>query len=399
MDETREDIIEPAPKATVSSIAAAADERTPRFHGSAGEYFRIWIVNLVLSLMTLGVYSAWATVRNRRYFYGNTEVFGHRFDFHGDPVAILKGRALAVIVLLAYVFGTEFHWGITLGAFAIMALALPWVIVRTLRFRLANTSHRGLRFGFLGTSAQSYRYIGIPLLLGALAFGFYLYVLTTLDLEDPEAVARNMTTIGGAFIALVVVSLALTPLLWFRIRSFAMNHTRFGRHRFEAPLRLGVFWKALAIAVGLGIAASFALIIGVISISMVTMGAGGEGAPSFIITMVVIYGLAVPVYMVPFAAWHCITTNHVISETRLEELGFRMRLDAWMYWWLLVSNAAAALVTLGMAIPWAKVRMVRYKLSCLELTGDPRVFEAGERDDPSALGDELGEAFDFDLGF
>ncbi len=31
-----------------------------RFTGNGGEYFRIWIVNLMLTIVTLGIYSAWA---------------------------------------------------------------------------------------------------------------------------------------------------------------------------------------------------------------------------------------------------------------------------------------------------------------------------------------------------
>ncbi|MEX1058239.1 MAG: DUF898 family protein, partial [Natronospirillum sp.] len=42
------------------------------FNGRGGEYFGIWIVNIALTVLTLGIYSAWAKVRNKRYFYGNT---------------------------------------------------------------------------------------------------------------------------------------------------------------------------------------------------------------------------------------------------------------------------------------------------------------------------------------
>jgi uncharacterized membrane protein YjgN (DUF898 family) len=37
------------------------------FRGTGGEYFRIWIVNLLLTILTLGIYSAWAKVRQLRY--------------------------------------------------------------------------------------------------------------------------------------------------------------------------------------------------------------------------------------------------------------------------------------------------------------------------------------------
>jgi len=52
------------------------------FHGKTGEYFKIWIVNLFLTIVTLYVYSAWAKVRTKRYFYGNTTVDGSSFEYH-----------------------------------------------------------------------------------------------------------------------------------------------------------------------------------------------------------------------------------------------------------------------------------------------------------------------------
>ena len=75
------------------------------FTGRAGEYFRIWMVNVCLSVLTLGIYSAWAKVRRRRYFYGNTLLDGAALDYLADPRAILKGRlivlaAWAVLVLV-----------------------------------------------------------------------------------------------------------------------------------------------------------------------------------------------------------------------------------------------------------------------------------------------------------
>lgn len=44
------------------------------FTGTGSEYFRIWIVNLLLSIVTLGIYSAWAKVRRMKYFYRNTRL-------------------------------------------------------------------------------------------------------------------------------------------------------------------------------------------------------------------------------------------------------------------------------------------------------------------------------------
>jgi hypothetical protein len=59
-----------------------------RFHGSALEYFKIWIVNLCLTLLTLGIFSAWAKVRKKRYFYSHTTVDGTPFQYLGQPGTI-----------------------------------------------------------------------------------------------------------------------------------------------------------------------------------------------------------------------------------------------------------------------------------------------------------------------
>jgi uncharacterized membrane protein YjgN (DUF898 family) len=79
-----------------------------QFTGSGREYFRIWVINLLLSLATLGIYSAWAKVRRLQYFDRNTTLAGAAFDFHGEAKAILRGRVLAVVLLTAYHYAFGF---------------------------------------------------------------------------------------------------------------------------------------------------------------------------------------------------------------------------------------------------------------------------------------------------
>jgi Zn-dependent protease with chaperone function len=74
------------------------------FRGRAGEYFGIWIVNVLLSIITLGIYSAWAKVRRLRYFYGNTWLDGHNFEYHADfdALAIAAGQPSGRLSLLFF---------------------------------------------------------------------------------------------------------------------------------------------------------------------------------------------------------------------------------------------------------------------------------------------------------
>jgi uncharacterized membrane protein YjgN (DUF898 family) len=137
------------------------------FQGKTSEYFGIWIVNLLLSLVTLGIYSAWAKVRRKKYFYNNTLIEKVGFDYHANPMAILKGRIIAVIFFALYAYGkgsSPILAGIVLLLFVI---ALPWLVVRGSIFNARNSSHRGLRFDFMGTLRQAARvYFKLPFLTG-----------------------------------------------------------------------------------------------------------------------------------------------------------------------------------------------------------------------------------------
>lgn len=115
------------------------------FSGSGGDYFRIWIVNLLLTVATLGIYSAWAKTRRLQYFYRNTRLAGASFDFRGDPKAILRGRLLAVLLLgaLYAAFGASIEGGLLAGT--LVLAAIPWIMRSALRFRLSNTSNTATR--------------------------------------------------------------------------------------------------------------------------------------------------------------------------------------------------------------------------------------------------------------
>src|SRR5512142_1603446 len=103
------------------------------FTGTGWEYFRIWIVNLLLTIVTLGIYSAWAKVRRMQYFYRNTRLADASFDYHGDPKAILKGRFIAFALLLVYNLTLKFNPILGLVVGLLLGLAMPWLLMRSLR--------------------------------------------------------------------------------------------------------------------------------------------------------------------------------------------------------------------------------------------------------------------------
>ena len=92
----------------LNEINDASIKKEPfKFTGKAGEFFAIWIVNVALTILTLGIYSAWAKVRTHQYFYGNTFLADASFRYTANPVQILKGRIIAFIVFVMYSVSTS----------------------------------------------------------------------------------------------------------------------------------------------------------------------------------------------------------------------------------------------------------------------------------------------------
>src|SRR5437879_9460526 len=89
-------------RGAAANVAGPGKHHPVQFTAAAGEYFRIWIVNLGLTIVTLGIYSAWAKVRKRRYLYSHTRIGGEGFEYRAKPLPILKGRlfALGLLVVL-----------------------------------------------------------------------------------------------------------------------------------------------------------------------------------------------------------------------------------------------------------------------------------------------------------
>ncbi|MGI9280038.1 MAG: YjgN family protein [Endozoicomonas sp.] len=134
------------------------------FTGKAGEFFRIWIVNVLLTVVTLGIYSAWAKVRTRRYFYGSTWVAGSSFSYLADPITILKGRLIGLGLLVAFSLANQFFPLISLLLMPLIIFVLPFIINKSLSFNARVSAWRNVRFKFQGSYWQTFlHFILLPI--------------------------------------------------------------------------------------------------------------------------------------------------------------------------------------------------------------------------------------------
>ena len=348
------------------------------FTGDARDYFGIWIVNLFLTVVTLGIYSAWAKVRKKRYFYGNTWVAGSNFEYHGNPVAILKGRLVAFAAFLAYTLGSGFSP--RTGALVALAFApaIPWLIVRSMAFNAANSSYRNLRMHFDGGYREA---------LAAIA-PFILVPLAAFALPEPATAPEKMTDVWPFFVPTLVL-VVFYPYVMGSLKRFAVGRSRFGEAPFacDAPIKsfYGVYGLAFLLMVVLAMAFSLVLPV-VFLIPQVGWGA--------IPVLYLVLGAVLMGYT------QSRVTNLVFNSSRLEG-GVRVSstLSARRLARIYAENLLAIAFTLGLAIPWASVRTARYRMECLALEREegsaPYAGTAPRQ--VGATGEAVGEMFEVDL--
>jgi uncharacterized membrane protein YjgN (DUF898 family) len=361
------------------------------FDGTGSEYFRIWVVNSLLTLLTLGVYSAWAKVRKARWFAQHTSLLGDRFDYHGDPWRILLGRVLALGLLALWTWSFDISLWLGFGVLGLMLVAGPVLFAGAQRFKLANTSWRGLRFGFHAPRREVYL-VCVPLLL--------VWTLGT-ALSAAEA---PMSWVLGA-------SGLLTLLLpWAHARLKRLQHAQasFGGQTFAfepaATAFYGLYGKGLVLAIVGGMfVAMAALIVEAVQRDIAGPAAGGDKRMQLHL-LLASGGVVLVIWLAVWPYFAARTQQIVWGHTRFAgSVGFAGQMRGWALWKLAMGQTVLTLLTAGLYWPFAAVAIARYRIEHLMVVGDAplsgmRVLAAPVTDGRAA-GDGAADMFGLDLGW
>ena len=388
------------------------------FKGSGAEYFKIWIVNILLTIITLGLYYPWAKVRNNRYFYGNSELEGRNFEYHATGKQLFIGYLIAMALLIFYfVIQTISPIGsviVLIGLF----LGIPWVIWRSLQFNMRMTSFSNVHFGFEAGLGQAYiNYLLIPIAMVIVLYGI------------PIAMGFIAASSGDSMSTAVVLVLAILGILFFpalmivfaymkkRNTHYALNGRRYGQGVFSTKVQTNVFAKILFKALGLAILLGVGLFVILGIVAMLT-GAGDQlmqvagkmddpeaVGEMFSGTIVLTLGLTylgfIIISLVIFSYTYSRQRKYIFENTELDsKIAFSSTLDAAPLAWVWITNFLATIFTLGLALPWAKVRLARLILENSHVDTDVGFDEyvTQQQDRQSSLGEQIGDAFDVDLG-
>lgn len=157
------------------------------FYGSWREYAPIAFTNLLLTIVTLGIYNFWGRTRTRQYLWSSTRFIDDRLEWTGTGLELMIGYVMVFVLLILPLAGIQLLMGVLAAQGSIQAHAaafffalLFYVVVlslggvaifRALRYRLSRTYWHGIRGG---SDDQGFRY-GLSYLwrtmLGGIAFG------------------------------------------------------------------------------------------------------------------------------------------------------------------------------------------------------------------------------------
>lgn len=356
----------PAPPAPPVIASQPAGDQQPRylpftFTGTAREYFGIWIVNTLLKIVTLGLYSPWAKVRKRKFFYGNTLLEDANFDYLANPLALLKGWLIGAAFFILYTLSQQFSPLIGMVFGLLFFLLIPWVIVRSRIYNNRNSAHRNLRFNFKPAYAESYKvFAGLPL-------------LTTL-------------TLG-----------LLGPYVFYRQKRFLMENNSYGQTAFGFDARVKDFYILALKVIGI-VVLCFGGFFTFTTMYAAGISPNGKAVTSSIVILAPLlmagaYFLLIVYSYVRFAnlTWNSthLGRNRFISSMRVRDMS-----------WIMLSNLVASVLSFGLLVPWAAVRLARYRLNSLTLEtyGDLDHYLGAKVEETSAIGEEIGDIFDVDFG-
>ena len=351
------------------------------FRGETREYFGIWIVNVLLSIITLGIYGAWAKVRDKKYMYGSTFIDDHSFDYHATGLQIFIGRVIVALILTGLAVLNFVNPVLYLIGVLILLALLPLIVIRALRFNARVSSYRNVRFDFVGKFGEAFvTYFLIPL---GNVFTLYL----------------------------------CSPFVTRASHRFTTNNARYGDRPMRFSTDIGNYYTPFMIALALGVG-------GIILLTMIAGGAfmsmsgafaelmqaaesGADPDPAQmggIFAMIMGLYLMMFLVIVPASLFYRASVRNVhLNNTVIDDVHhFESTVHAGRFIWIIVSNTVVSLVTLGLMIPWGRIRLAKYMASVTAIESEASLdgYTSDVQETAGVLSSEYMdlEGFDIDIG-
>ena len=257
------------------------------FNGKGGEFFVLYLTNLLKTVFTLGIYHFWAKTKVRNYLWGKTSFAKDTFSYHGTGSELFKGflifglifAAITGLIGVVQVYAEINEDAITAVLTVAFVMAFPILMVGAWRYRLSRTSWRGIRFSFRGKRMDAFSLYFKGYLLIFITLGFYWPYFK----NNTEAFWRENSYFGdkkfgftgegkeifGRSVGALILSVLTLGIYWFWFNAYLQryfwSHTQVGGGTFKFSATGGQWFglwlvNLLLLVVSLGLAFPWVLI-------------------------------------------------------------------------------------------------------------------------------------------
>jgi len=352
----------------VMGSAPTAHERAIRFTGNWREYLPIAASNVLLIIVTLGIYRFWAAARQRRYLWSRTEVIGDRLEWSGTGKEMFIGFLIVTLVLLPFFLFFQFLLPALVargkveaagGVFMLFYVAILYLAgvarFRALRYRLSRTWWRGIRGG---SDEPGWNYGG-------------------------EYLGRIALAGITMWIAWPWMATALFRSRW--------NEMSFGSLPFRSTLDAEGLKRRWA---GIYLIPLALLFVGGIAGATIGLGGRSASASAVVVALIVMIYLAIPLLTLH---WYAKYYRKAAETMSLGELEFGFDATTWQWLKLFLGNIALAVVTLGFGLAYWGYRNWAFMVRHMHLYGEIDVTALGQSTTRAPTEAE-GFADAFDMG-
>jgi uncharacterized membrane protein YjgN (DUF898 family) len=315
-----------------------------QFVGKGSEFAILIVKNLLLTILTLGIYHFWGKVEVRKFLWQHTVFHGHRFAYTGNGLELFLARLKLIgflIALVAVVGGLGYVASLIGGAATVVFgiftavvyllfyfVLLPFALVSSYRFRMSRTTWCGIQLGVLDCTKEYIKTFAIGGILTLLTIGIY------------------------------------SPILMADLHRILANNTRAGTLKFRF---------------------------------------NGDGK-DLLMTFIICFLLVIPTLGISMFWWSAKYHTYILSKTFMgnEADGFAqgdLQLTGGEIFVQFLVSFVIIMLTLGLAFPWILVRNLQWMFAKVSFNGDVN-FDAIKQDKKgmiSTLGDGIGDALDLGL--
>lgn len=289
------------------------------FTGNGIDYFKIWITNTVLIIFTLGIYYAWAKVRKTQYFMQNSFIQGSHFNYHANPIGILKGNIFVLIFFIVYLLISNISTNLAILLFITAFLFFPFLITKSMQYHLANTSYKGIHFSYASNLKN-----------------FYIFFFSHIFL--------NIITIFIFF-----------PYTLKKYNEIIYNNIKIGDTFFKIKAKTRDFYFIYLKIIGISI-----LIFAIFGIFYLLFGS--ENSRSLIFNFATAITFIVNFAYITLAFYKLVINNLSISSNR-----FFTNISFIKYFFTNITNTIFILITFGLYFPFAEIKLKKLLLNNLNI--------------------------------